>query len=138
MSRRHFLQPLVNADGTLPLYADGHGEPVATALEGAFDSAARKRGLLGRDALPDAAGLAIAPCSGIHTFGMRFPIDVIFAARDGRVLKILAAVPPRRIAVALRAFAAVELAAGAADRSRVQVGDRLIVGDRPCGSMKRT
>jgi uncharacterized membrane protein (UPF0127 family) len=138
MSRRHFLQPLVNAAGTLPLYADGRDELVATRLEGAFASSARRRGLLGRDALADTAGLVIAPCSGVHTFGMRFPIDVIFAARDGRILKILAAMPPRRIAVALRAFAAVELAAGAAARSGVQVGDRLIVGERPCGSMKRT
>jgi uncharacterized protein len=58
---------------------------------------------------------------------MRFPIDILFAARDGRVLKVSEAVPPRRIAGALRAFAVVELAAGELARSGTRAGDVLEV-----------
>jgi uncharacterized membrane protein (UPF0127 family) len=59
----------------------------------------------------------------VHTFGMRFSIDVIFAARDGRVMKIARDVSPRRLAVAWGAFAAIEMAAGEAARRDVAVGD---------------
>lgn len=101
------------------------GTALATRLELAADSASRRRGLLGRDALAPGTALIIAPCGGIHTFGMRFAIDVVFAARDGRVLKIARAVGPRRVAMCLRAFAAIELAAGEADRHGILVGDQL-------------
>jgi uncharacterized membrane protein (UPF0127 family) len=96
-------------------------------LESAFDSASRKRGLLGRDGLPPAHALVIAPCSGVHTFRMRFPIDVIYAARDGRVVKLRPDLRPGRISLAVSAFATIEMAAGAIARTGLRVGDRLIV-----------
>jgi uncharacterized membrane protein (UPF0127 family) len=58
---------------------------------------------------------------------MRFAIDVIFAARDGRVLKIRDAVPRSRIAVCLRGFAVIEMAAGSAARAGLRPGDQLVV-----------
>jgi uncharacterized membrane protein (UPF0127 family) len=100
---------------------------VAASLEPAFDSASRKRGLLGRDALPPGHALIIAPSNMVHTFFMRFPIDVVFAARDGRVLKVRANVPARRIVAALRAFAVIEMAANEVGRSDTKAGDRLVV-----------
>ncbi len=100
---------------------------LAATVEIAGDSAARKRGLLDRDRLPEDTALVIAPCSAIHTFGMRFSIDVIFAARDGRVLKIARDLGPRRLAAAWRAFAAIEMAAGEASRHGVNVGDYVTV-----------
>lgn len=100
---------------------------MATHIETAFSSADRKRGLLGRDGLPPGQALVIAPTNLVHTFAMRFPIDILFAARDGRVLKVSEAVPPRRIAGALRAFAVVELAAGELARSGTRAGDLLEV-----------
>ena len=129
MSRRpHFLVPLLKSSATgLILGAEGRDVPVATSIEAAFDSATRNRGLLGRDSLARNIGFVIAPCSAVHTFGMRFPIDLIFAARDGRVLKIRRAVPAFRIAVAFGAFAVIEMAAGSVERSGLREGDRLIV-----------
>jgi uncharacterized membrane protein (UPF0127 family) len=56
---------------------------------------------------------------------MKFPIDVVFAARDGRVVKVRAAVPRGRIAVAWGAFAVIELAAGEAGRAGLRRGDRV-------------
>jgi uncharacterized membrane protein (UPF0127 family) len=62
----------------------------------------------------------------VHTFFMRFPIDLVFAARDGRVVKIRSGVGPWRISAAAGAFAVVELASGAAGRAGLRVGDRLV------------
>src|SRR5580765_3579635 len=97
------------------------GGLVATSVELAADSASRGR--LGRDTFEPGAGLIIAPCSAIHTFSMRFAIDVVFVARDGRVKKTYAAVGRRRIAFSVGAFAAIELPAGAISGTQAQPGD---------------
>jgi len=55
----------------------------------------------------------------------------VFANREGRVLKVSRAVPPRRIAGSLRGFAVLELAAGEAGRSETQVGDIIQVENTP-------
>jgi uncharacterized protein len=63
----------------------------------------------------------------VHTFFMRFPIDIVFVTRAGRVVKVRESVPARRIAIALRAFAVVELAAGCAARRGLRAGDMVSV-----------
>ena len=98
---------------------------VARTLITAFDSASRRKGLLDHASLADGSAMIIAPSSAIHTFAMRFTIDVIFVSRDGRVLKVRPHVKPRRIAGAWRAFAVVELPAGTIERSDTRAGDRL-------------
>jgi uncharacterized membrane protein (UPF0127 family) len=103
------------------------GEPLATSVEAAFDSAARKRGLLGRDGLDRRHAVVIAPTNAIHTWFMKFAIDVVFAAKDGTVVGLRRALRPWRIAIAPRAFCAIELEAGSIDRHSIAVGDRLIV-----------
>ena len=125
---RHFLHALASPAATAApprprLVIARTGAALADTIEIAGDSGARRRGLLGRDGLATGAALVIAPCSAVHTFGMRFSIDVIFAARDGRVTKIARDVAPRRLVVAWGAFAAIELAAGEAERRDVAVGD---------------
>ena len=102
------------------------GAIVADHLLTAFDSASRRQGLLGRDSLPDGNALIIAPSNAVHTFFMRFPIDIAFVRRDGRVIKVRSAVVPRRLSAAIRGFAVVELPAGALARSRTEAGDILI------------
>jgi uncharacterized membrane protein (UPF0127 family) len=127
---KHFLEPLLRRDApplALSIDRPSGATTLATTVEAAVDSASRRRGLLGRDALAPGAALVIAPTNGIHTFFMRFAIDVVFVARDGRVVKIARAVKPWRASLALRAFAVVELGAGAADRAALRVGDRLTV-----------
>lgn len=129
MSRApHFLSPLLNdPDRRAGLYVAGREEPVATVLEAAFDSATRNRGLLGRASLDPGHVLVIAPTSAIHTFGMRFPIDVIYCARDGRIVKVRPNVKPARISIGLGAFAVLEMAAGAIARHGLHVGTALEV-----------
>jgi uncharacterized membrane protein (UPF0127 family) len=124
----HFLSPLLQSSGRVHgLRHVGTGETLATHLEVAFDSRARRTGLLGRDTLPSGTGLVIAPCSSIHTFFMRFPIDVVFVTRDGRVAKVRRHVKPWRIAAALTAFAVIELPAGSLDSSPIARGDSLAI-----------
>jgi uncharacterized membrane protein (UPF0127 family) len=82
---------------------------------------ARMRGLLGRRSLAPGEGLLLRPASSVHTFFMRFPIDVVFVSAAGEVLKI-AGLPPWRTAAARGAKAVVELPAGEADRRGIRVG----------------
>jgi uncharacterized membrane protein (UPF0127 family) len=124
----HFLAPLLKGSGaSWTLRVEGHEAPVATSLETAFDSASRRKGLLGRDGLAEGTALIIAPCSAVHTFAMRFPIDVIFARRDGTIVKMREAMPVGRVSGSFRAFAVIEAAAGTIARAAVRVGDRLEV-----------
>jgi uncharacterized membrane protein (UPF0127 family) len=126
--RAHFLEPLLDATcdaGAVVVTSRRPATPVAGAIETGFDSASRRRGLLGRDGLPRSTAMVLAPCSAIHTWGMRFSIDVIFAARDGRIVKLCRNVRPRRAAVAWRAFAAIEMTAGTIDAAGLTIGDRL-------------
>ena len=99
------------------------GAAIATRLETAFDSTSRNRGLLGRDALASGSALILAPCSSIHTFFMRFAIDVLFVDRHGLVLRVASNLRPWRIAWSLRAFAVVEMPAGALTTTSTRDGE---------------
>jgi uncharacterized membrane protein (UPF0127 family) len=98
---------------------------LASAVEIAGTSESRRRGLLGRDSLDPSSALVIAPCSAIHTFFMRFAIDVVFVDRGGSVLKIVRDLPPWHMAASLRAYAVIEMTGGSLQQSDVAVGDRL-------------
>ena len=103
------------------------GVVLAQKIEPAFDSASRRRGLLGRDSLDGRTAFIIAPSNAIHTISMRFPIDVLFVSRDGRVLKRVIALKPRRIAAHLRAFATIEFCAHHPAVRETRPGDVLSV-----------
>ena len=85
----------------------------------------RMRGLLGKRGLDSGEGLLIRPAPSIHTFFMRFPIDVVFLSRQGEVLKVAERVPPWRARSCRHSYAVLELAAGEAERRGIAVGDRL-------------
>ena len=106
------------------------GRPIATHLEAAFDSTSRRRGLLGRDRFPDGHALIIAPCNAVHTWFMRFPIDVLFAARDGRIVGMRHAVRAWRAAWAVRGFATIELPAGTLARTGTRIGDQVALASQ--------
>jgi len=75
----------------------------------------RLRGLARLDTLPAAYALHIPRCRSVHTFTMRFALDLIWLGRDGEVVRIDRAVPPNRIKSCLSARSVVEANAGAAD-----------------------
>jgi uncharacterized protein len=90
----------------------------------------RMKGLLGRRGLPSGEGMLIRPAPSIHTFFMRFPIDAVFLARDGEVLKVSSNVKPWRARSCRRAHSVLELAAGEAERRMVARGDRMRVSGK--------
>jgi uncharacterized membrane protein (UPF0127 family) len=101
------------------------GGMVATTTELAVTRSARRKGLLDRTALDPSSALVLAPCLMVHTAFMRFPIDVIFVDREGRVVRLVPDLVPWRIAASFGAYATVELAAGALVARDVAVGDYL-------------
>jgi uncharacterized membrane protein (UPF0127 family) len=80
--------------------------PVATGF------GSRLRGLAWRERAQAGPGLLIPRCSSVHTFGMRFDLDVYFLDRDGRILSLRRRVPPRRVLWCRGASAVLEVPAG--------------------------
>jgi uncharacterized protein len=70
---------------------------------------ARLLGLAHLDRDEAGPGLLIPRCSSVHTFGMRFALDLVFLDRDGRPCSVRRAVPPSRLASDRRAVAVLEL-----------------------------
>jgi hypothetical protein len=90
----------------------------------------RLKGLMGRQSLLPGSGLVIEPNNSVHTFWMRFPIDVIFVDRAGVVVGLREGMPPNRpFAGALRAHRTLELPAGTIARSGTQRSDQLAFED---------
>ena len=103
------------------------GRVVCERCELATTPVRRAKGLLGRRNLPPGEGILLRPAGSIHTAFMQFPIDAVFLARDGRVLKVEHALPPWRMAARRGAHAVVELPAGEVARRGLRVGDSVIV-----------
>lgn len=85
----------------------------------------RGRGMLGRDGVEGA--VLLDPCRSVHTFGMRFAIDVAFCDADGMVLRTVRLRPNRLGPTIWRARTVLEAEAGAFDRWGLVVGARLAV-----------
>ena len=121
-----FLAPLLRAkapDATVRNRRNGR--LLASRVLPAFDSQSRRTGLLRHETLPDGHAMLIAPSNAVHTFFMRFPIDLAFLDRQGRIVATRASVAPWRLAVSIRAFAVLEMPAGTLARSQTIMGDML-------------
>jgi uncharacterized membrane protein (UPF0127 family) len=101
------------------------GSILATEADVADTSKKRRVGLLKHESLPPGQGLWIAPCEAIHTFGMKFPLDVVFLDRNRKVLKVRENMPRGRVSVCLWAHSVLELPAGAIAGTETQQGDDL-------------
>lgn len=85
-------------------------------------------GLLGRTGLPEGQGLWIKQCKYVHTSFMRFPIDLVYLAADGTVVKTCSRVKPFRFSAGgRRAHSVLELPAGFLDRNEMAVGEKLVM-----------
>jgi len=100
-------------------------ETVLAALEVAESFRERSRGLLGRDGLEGA--ILLRPARQVHSFGMRFPLDVAFCT-SGLVVGRMVSLPPGRITrPSIRCRCVIEAEAGAFGRWGLKTGDRLEV-----------
>jgi hypothetical protein len=108
------------------------GSLIADRGELARSFVSRLRGLMGREQLEEGSGLVIYPEWSIHTFFMRFPIDVLFVDRSDRVLALVETlVPNRPYAGAPGARYVIELPAGRIAASGTQKGDLLLLEPSP-------
>jgi len=83
----------------------------------------RLTGLLGTQSLPQGHGLLIKPCSSVHTFGMAYPIDVLFVDREHRIIKVVVGLSAGRVALAKGSDYVVELPIGTVEQTLCAVGD---------------
>lgn len=87
---------------------------------------ARTRGFLFRASPVMGEGLFMTPCRGVHMYGMRFPLDVLFIDQGGRVVAVHEGLTPgRRTPIYTQSNYALELPAGAVAATRSVVGDQL-------------
>jgi uncharacterized protein len=99
------------------------GREVATRVEVAGSFLRRGLGLMFRAGLPPGHGLMITPCNSIHMLFMRFPLDVAFLDREGRVVRIYPGIRPWRMSRVVRgARSALELPAGTLAAAGVEPG----------------
>ena len=120
-------------DTLLQVTNPARGTVLAKRLEVADSGPKRSRGLIGRDGLDAGEGLWIVPCESVHTFFMRFPIDLVYLDRKNKVRKTRSAVGPWKLSACLTAHSVLELPAGTIASTLTQPGD--ILEFAPVGSM---
>lgn len=99
---------------------------LASRVEFATTFLARLKGLLGRSSLPQNAALVLCPCSSIHTFFMKFPIDVVFLDSNFKVVEVIENIPPFRFSRIVKgARLAVELPAGTISKTGTLPGHQI-------------
>ncbi|MBI1859523.1 MAG: DUF192 domain-containing protein [Deltaproteobacteria bacterium] len=102
------------------------GKPALDRISVATHFWSRFLGLMGRAALPEGEGIFFPRCNSIHTFFMRFPIDVVFVTQTGRVELVMSALPPWRFVwPRLGASHVLELKAESAESLGIAPGVRL-------------
>jgi hypothetical protein len=98
---------------------------LAESAQVADTGASRRKGLLGRENLARGEALWIVPCQGIHTWMMRFSIDVVYLDRKKRVRKLRGSMSPWRLSFCLSAHSVLELPAGRIEETGTRRGDQL-------------
>jgi uncharacterized membrane protein (UPF0127 family) len=98
---------------------------LGTSVEMAGNGATRRKGLLGRSGLVSGEGIWIVPCESVHTFWMRFSIDLVYLDRNKKVKKVRSGVAPWRLSACLSAHSVLEFASGTIHSTQTRPGDWL-------------
>jgi uncharacterized membrane protein (UPF0127 family) len=98
---------------------------LASSMEVADTAAKRNRGLLGRESLSPGEGLWILPCESVHTFWMRFSIDLVYLDGKTCIRKLVSEVRPWRLSGCFWARSVLELPSGTIRETQTQLGDTL-------------
>jgi uncharacterized protein len=101
------------------------GSVLGHAIDVADTRAKRNTGLLKHLGLEPGHGLWIVPCEGIHTFFMKFAIDVVYIDRKRRVRKVVRGLVPWRASLCVTAHSVIELPVGSIEATSTQKGDQL-------------
>ncbi len=116
-------QPPAVHQGPQQVMNSTRGTVLATRLEIAGTGGSRRKGLLGRESLLSGEGLWIKPCESVHTFFMRFAIDLVYLDRELCVRKVRSNVRPWRMSACLSARSVLELPVGVISASGTERGD---------------
>ena len=103
------------------------GGVLADAADIADTSATRRTGLLQRKGLAKGEGLWIVPCESVHTFFMKFPIDLVYLDKAKKVRKVRRAMPPWRLSACFFAHSVLELPAGTIEATGTAAGDEITI-----------
>ena len=99
------------------------GTVVIADVECAETAWERMRGLLGRSGLGSGRAMHLVCHGAVHTFFMKFPLDLVFLTREMRVSRIVRSVRPNRIAAGRGAWSVIEMEAGRLPEDALNVGD---------------
>jgi len=103
-------------------------ETVAKVVFFADSPLKRMQGLLGKKSLGISEAMIIKPCNAVHTFFMRFPIDVLFVDKHNKVVKLIANLPSFRLSpICFSSQFVIELPAGTIQTTRTTLGDQLAI-----------
>jgi uncharacterized membrane protein (UPF0127 family) len=103
---------------------------LADQAEVADTSEKRRTGLLKHDHLDPGQGLWIVPCESVHSFFMKFAIDLVYLDKHKKVRKVRSRMVPWRVSACLSAHSILELPAGAVEASGTRAGDQLQIDER--------
>ncbi len=106
---------------------ESRGTELGDAVTVADRSPERNVGLLKHKGLKAGEGLWIVPCQSVHTFFMKFAIDLVYLDKRRLVRKVRHAVPPWRLSGCLWAHSVLELPAGSVAETGTQPGDQLLI-----------
>jgi len=116
-----------NTDSHLKVINKSKGDiVVAGKVLWAGTSELRRKGLLGISSLDPIEGIYIVPSGWVHTFGMKFSIDIAFLSKKGKVLAVHHSLKPNRLSkLIFRAEGVLELSSGRLLDTDTEVGDLL-------------
>ncbi len=102
------------------------GEVIADKVRIAQNFKSRSIGLLNRRSLNENEALLIKPCASIHTFFMKFPIDVLFLSKEGNIVKIEHSLKPWKLSGCLAGcFMVLELQQGKVSKTTIKIGNSI-------------
>ena len=103
------------------------GEVILHELNIADTFSKRFFGLMGKKELKSGSGLKIEPCRSIHTFNMKFPIDVVFLSEEHKVVELICSMKPGKVSSIVKGARYVIEANAYEFKDRVQEGDTIRV-----------
>ena len=122
---------MASAEQRISIVNETQGSIVCPSASLANTFRTRLFGLLGKRSLAPDAGLLLKPCSGVHTLGMAFAIDVVSLDRRNCVIGLDENIGPWKIrGLSFRTRSVLELPAGQIRRSTIALGDQLEVHAR--------
>ncbi len=111
---------------TVQIFNVAKGAVITQQAKLAVSSGQRMKGLLGQDSLAANEALILKPCFSIHTFFMRFAIDVLFLDKNMQIVRLIQNMPPNRLSpIVWASKMAIELPAGKISQTNTQIGDTI-------------